>query len=84
MRLCSASNARRPSATAFPFPDLSPHGVSASAPRVDEALPALRRLLEAAGGAYRLVGGVAVVHHGYGPALAALRRDALEELSWSR
>lgn len=39
--------------------------VSASAPRVDEALPALRRLLEAASGDYRLVGGVAVIHHGY-------------------
>ncbi len=34
-------------------------------PAVDLALPALRALLDAAGVAYRLVGGVAVVHHGY-------------------
>ena len=33
--------------------------------RVDAALPPLRRLLESAGVAFRLVGGVAVVHHGY-------------------
>jgi hypothetical protein len=32
---------------------------------VDEALPALRALLGAAGLAYRIVGGLAVVHHGY-------------------
>lgn len=34
-------------------------------PAIDDALPALRRLLAAAGIGYRLVGGVAVVHHGY-------------------
>ena len=34
-------------------------------PAVDVALPALRALLDAAGVTYRLVGGVAVVHHGY-------------------
>ena len=34
-------------------------------PAVDLAVPALRALLDAAGVAYRLVGGVAVVHHGY-------------------
>ncbi|HEX5759128.1 MAG TPA: hypothetical protein VF121_08035 [Thermoanaerobaculia bacterium] len=33
--------------------------------RVDLALPPLRRLLASAGVAFRLVGGVAVVHHGY-------------------
>lgn len=33
--------------------------------RVDRALPSLRALLEAAGADYKLVGGVAVVHHGY-------------------
>lgn len=32
---------------------------------VDEALPALRALLEAAGVAYKLAGGLAVIHHGY-------------------
>lgn len=32
---------------------------------VDEVLPALRALLDEAGIAYRIVGGVAVVHHGY-------------------
>ena len=39
--------------------------VSGSAPRVGEALPDLRRLFADAGVPYRLVGGVAVVHHGY-------------------
>lgn len=34
-------------------------------PPVDEALPALRQLLEAAGVDFRIAGGVAVVHHGY-------------------
>lgn len=32
---------------------------------VDEALPAVRALFAAAGVPYRIVGGVAVVHHGY-------------------
>lgn len=32
---------------------------------VDRALPDLRRLLRAAGTPFRIVGGVAVVHHGY-------------------
>lgn len=32
---------------------------------VDEALPALRKLLDDAGVPYKLVGGIAVVHHGY-------------------
>lgn len=36
-----------------------------SVSRVDRALPPLRRLLEAAGVEFKLVGGVAVVHHGY-------------------
>lgn len=35
------------------------------APAIDEALPALRALLAAGGLDYRLVGGIAVVHHGY-------------------
>lgn len=34
-------------------------------PAIDDALPELRRLLAASGVRYRLVGGVAVVHHGY-------------------
>lgn len=33
--------------------------------RVDQALPAMRRLLHASGASFKLVGGVAVVHHGY-------------------
>jgi len=32
---------------------------------VDEALPSLRKLLDAAGVPFKLVGGLAVVHHGY-------------------
>ncbi|MBI2893259.1 MAG: hypothetical protein HYY06_06875 [Deltaproteobacteria bacterium] len=39
--------------------------VSTGVPRVDEALPALRRLLEDAGVHFKLAGGVAVIHHGY-------------------
>ena len=39
--------------------------MSPSLPPIDLALPRLRELLEAAGVPYRLVGGVAVVHHGY-------------------
>lgn len=39
--------------------------VRRSVSRVDQALPALRRLLETAGAEYKLVGGLAVVHHGY-------------------
>jgi hypothetical protein len=34
-------------------------------PAVDAALPALRALMRDAGVAFKLVGGVAVVHHGY-------------------
>jgi hypothetical protein len=36
-----------------------------TASSVDLALPATRALFEAAGGAFKLVGGIAVVHHGY-------------------
>jgi len=39
--------------------------MNASAPPVDEALPAVRALLDAINEPYRIVGGVAVVHHGY-------------------
>lgn len=39
--------------------------MSGDVDRVDAALPPLRRLLAAAGMTFRLVGGVAVVHHGY-------------------
>lgn len=39
--------------------------MSADVPRVDEALPLLRHLLEDSGVQFKLVGGVAVVHHGY-------------------
>jgi hypothetical protein len=39
--------------------------VTKDAPRIDLALPAVRELLHAAGVPFRLVGGVAVVHHGY-------------------
>jgi hypothetical protein len=39
--------------------------VRASVSRVDRALPAVRRLFETAGAEYKLVGGLAVVHHGY-------------------
>jgi hypothetical protein len=34
-------------------------------PRVDEALPAVRRLMHATKAPFRFVGGIAVVHHGY-------------------
>jgi hypothetical protein len=79
-------------------------------PQVDGALGAVRALLEDAGAKFKIVAGVAVVHHGYArttvdvdvllgldevrytevkaavdrdlrPALADLRRDALEELA---
>jgi hypothetical protein len=36
-----------------------------SIPPVEHALPATRRLLAAAGAAFRIVGGIAVIHHGY-------------------
>jgi hypothetical protein len=39
--------------------------VNAELPPVDVALDALRALLEDAGVAFRIVGGVAVIHHGY-------------------
>ena len=39
---------------------MSPH-----VPAIDQALPALRALLADAGVAYKLIGGIAVVHHGY-------------------
>jgi hypothetical protein len=39
--------------------------VNSEIPPVDVALGELRRLLEDAGVVYRIVGGVAVVHHGY-------------------
>lgn len=39
--------------------------MSPSMPPIDLALPQLRELLEAAHVPYRLVGGIAVVHHGY-------------------
>lgn len=39
--------------------------MSPEVPRVDAVLAPLRGLLEAAGVPFRLVGGVAVVHHGY-------------------
>jgi hypothetical protein len=39
--------------------------MSAELPPVDVALPEVRRLLVDAGVAFRIVGGVAVVHHGY-------------------
>ena len=39
--------------------------MNASTSAVDLALPAARALLEATGEPYRIVGGVAVVHHGY-------------------
>jgi hypothetical protein len=39
--------------------------VARETPSVDEALPAVRRLFEEAGILYKLVGGIAVVHHGY-------------------
>jgi hypothetical protein len=34
-------------------------------PPVDQALPAVRRLLESAGVPFKVVGGLAVIHHGY-------------------
>jgi hypothetical protein len=34
-------------------------------PPVDEALPAVRELMESSGTEFRVVGGVAVIHHGY-------------------
>lgn len=34
-------------------------------PPVDQALPAVRELMESAGVAFKLVGGLAVIHHGY-------------------
>ncbi|MBX3251555.1 MAG: hypothetical protein KF901_30530 [Myxococcales bacterium] len=53
-------------------------------PALDDALPELRRLLAAAGVPYRLVGGVAVVHHGYVRATedidVLVPADALEAL----
>ncbi|MBK6689351.1 MAG: hypothetical protein IPG45_33090 [Deltaproteobacteria bacterium] len=39
--------------------------VTPNLPASDEALPAVRALLVAAGVAYKIVGGLAVVHHGY-------------------
>jgi len=39
--------------------------VSADLPASDEALPALRALLDAARVPYKIVGGLAVIHHGY-------------------
>ena len=39
--------------------------MSRETPAIDDALPALRALLADAGARYKLVGGVAVVHHGY-------------------
>lgn len=39
--------------------------VSPTVPPFDEALPHLRAMLDAAGEPYRLVGGIAVIHHGY-------------------
>jgi hypothetical protein len=39
--------------------------MSESVKPVDEALPAVRKLLADAGGEYRIVGGLAVIHHGY-------------------
>ena len=51
---------------------------------VDEALPALRALLDEAAISYRVVGGVAVVHHGYARTTedidVLVGRDALEVL----
>ena len=37
----------------------------AEVPAVDLALPAVRKLFLDAGIAYRIAGGVAVIHHGY-------------------
>jgi hypothetical protein len=39
--------------------------VDSQTPQVDEALPALRKLLEDAAVPFKLIGGIAVVHHGY-------------------
>lgn len=57
--------------------------MSGQVPSVDQALPALRALLSDAAVAYRIVGGVAVLHHGY----ARTTRDIdvlLESTSASR
>lgn len=51
---------------------------------VDEALPAVRELFSAAGLPYRIVGGLAVVHHGYARTTddidLLVGRDALDRL----
>jgi len=41
------------------------HPMAADIPPVDLALPAVRQLLKATGVSFRIVGGVAVTHHGY-------------------
>ena len=41
------------------------HSMTGTATAVDEALPEARKLLDEAGEPYRIVGGLAVVHHGY-------------------
>jgi len=51
---------------------------------VDQALPAVRQLLAAAKATYRIVGGLAVIHHGYHRATVdidlLIDRSTLEEL----
>ncbi len=41
------------------------HSMTGNATAVDQALPEARKLLDESGEPYRIVGGLAVVHHGY-------------------
>ncbi len=50
-------------------------------PAVDQALPAVREMLAAAGVPFKIVGGLAVVHHGYARTTEDI--DLLVEAGWS-